>query len=324
MNLSSTFPEPLCRHLAPSEERDKSFTGRMRFHQSWYRHAILQLKPGPNPHAHGDELYGNMLIEEDAREGKNFLTPQIFEFAKERFPLSQKDNETARLYQNLLSSQPMCFNLFGPLKSSPELATVLLRLLPGFPQDAQVTNLFFEYPPKQARPLADQTSFDACISYERRGRVKGFIGIETKLTEPFSLKKYAFSQRYRQWMDRGDLWWRPNAENRFSSFAFNQLWRNHLLTYSMLNQPDPLFREGYCCVVFHPGNKHCSNAMQEYHNLLTPMGTQTLLSWPIDRIAELWVPHLKSQDQIDWFDDFQTRYLRLETSEQTWHLYTRD
>lgn len=78
MKNDVVFPEPDCHHLSPSENRKSSFTGRMRFHQSWYRRAVLGLNPGPNPNARG-KIYGNILKAEDGWQGKNYLTPEIFQ-----------------------------------------------------------------------------------------------------------------------------------------------------------------------------------------------------------------------------------------------------
>ena len=162
MTPDGDFPEPNCKHLSPSVDKDP-FTARMRFHQSWYRRTVLNLDPGPNPHARG-ELYGNMLCAKDGDEGKNFLSHEIFALAKDRFPPSPRSTSTGRLYNNLLGSQTMCFNLFGPLKDN-ELATRLVQRLPGIPKDVVVTDLLFEYAPDKAVHLRDETSFDAFVAY---------------------------------------------------------------------------------------------------------------------------------------------------------------
>jgi hypothetical protein len=84
----------------------------------------------------------------------------------------------------------MCFNLFGPLvpEANRELATRLMNaLLPG--EVTQVREARIEYRPKPvAEYLGDRTAFDAFIDYERHDGRRAFLGIETKLTEPFSTK----------------------------------------------------------------------------------------------------------------------------------------
>ena len=67
----------------------------------------------------------------------------------------------------MLSSQPMCFNLFGPLVGDLSLATRCMRaLLPG--EVGEVTEVRIEYGPSPADEyLGDRTSFDAFVGYTR-------------------------------------------------------------------------------------------------------------------------------------------------------------
>lgn len=317
MKNDLVFPESDCRHLSPSEEDKLSFKGRMRFHQSWYRHHVLGLSPGPNPAAHG-AVYGNMLTLEDGYQGKNFLTDEIFNLVQKRFPVKKDVQKSSYRYHNLLGSQTMCFNLFGPFINE-ESTTHLMRLLPGFPQDAEVTNIIIEHAPRKENHLNDLTSFDAFIEYEYPDGKKGFIGVETKLSEPFSQKECQFTERYARWMMQGEWWWKPGAENDFSKKSYNQLWRNHLLVYAMLNQETPGYSEGYCAVVYPLGDTDCGDAIKQYSKLLLPSGEKTLLVWPLETIAELWGDVLNDDvSQSQWLNDFQTRYLRLEKSEDAW------
>lgn len=64
---------------------------------------------------------------------KNFLMNETFEYAKERVA-NRRANETIdgfRLFNNLLSSQPMAFNLFYPLmlllKQNPAMVTLAVK-----------------------------------------------------------------------------------------------------------------------------------------------------------------------------------------------------
>ena len=84
----------------------------------------------------------------------------------------------------------MCFNLFGPLVGDLPLATRCMRaLLPG--KSTGVTEVRIEYAPSPADEyLGDRTSFDAFVAYRRPDGQPAFLGIETKLTEPFSPGEY--------------------------------------------------------------------------------------------------------------------------------------
>ena len=200
--------------IGPQYDRDDKFTRRMRLHQSWYRSEVLRVPYGVGPGGKSTKFRGNMLTEGPAEDGKNFLTPAIFEVAKERLEEGSGAVEPFRLKRNMLSSQPMCFNLFGELKRDPELATKLVRALWGkdiaalWGSDrAQVTGVRLEWAPEDKKEyLNDNTAFDAFIEYEMEGGGKGFIGVETKLTEPFSRDFDDREGRYSKWMTAESPW----------------------------------------------------------------------------------------------------------------------
>lgn len=88
---------------------------RMCLHQAWWRSERLGV-----PYGHGSDgpaksnLYGNMLTHEDGLGGLNFVSYAAW--AAYRAPTgSGKVVKRDRCQRNLLSSQPMAFNLFGPL-----------------------------------------------------------------------------------------------------------------------------------------------------------------------------------------------------------------
>ena len=232
-----------CRHVALN---DNPFTARMRFHQSWYLRHVLGLKPGRNPHAK-DAIYGSQLTEKDGGDGLNVLTAGIWDLVQSRIAENHgivTSSDIDRLKRNLLSSQPMCFNLFAPLADDLDLATRLVRTLPGLPSGIDVVRVEFEYRPgKKGLFLGDGTLFDAFLEYERPGGVRGFVGIETKLTEPFSRKAYEFADGYSRWMEEPDWWWRKGAEEHFPDVIFNQLWRNSLLVFAVLYHKNSVYDE---------------------------------------------------------------------------------
>ena len=129
-------------NIGPQYAKDKRFTARMRFHQSWYRSKVLRVPYGIGPRSSNTTLYGNMLTHADGERGLNFLTPHIFEVAKRRLAMKKAAIEPFRLFCNMLSSQPMCFNLFGPLVDDLELATHLVQLLlPGEIQNSNKSSI---------------------------------------------------------------------------------------------------------------------------------------------------------------------------------------
>ena len=137
--------------------------------------------------------YGNYISNgENPKEGcwKNFLTEHAFNHAKDR--VEHKENyetiESDRLFNNLLSSQPMAFNLFCPLRQmrekSPETATKVIKAaLPNYPIH-KVTEVALEFIPANHEKLTgDKSAMDAIIRFEDEQGKKGFIAIETKYSE---------------------------------------------------------------------------------------------------------------------------------------------
>ena len=94
--------------------------------------------------------------------------------------------EEPRIYDNLLTSQALCFNLFGELQRDLGLASKAVGSLLGDPA-LVVTAIEFEYSPGRSDPrfTADKTAFDVFILYTS-GDGRGFLGIEIKYAEDLS------------------------------------------------------------------------------------------------------------------------------------------
>ena len=181
--------------LGEEYKGDSKFVAECRKLQSIYRVEIGE-EIRPYRDRYGNlHYYGNYISNgEIAKDGcqKNFLTEKAFNYAKERVnPKNKKPYETIesdRLFNNLLSSQPMAFNLFCPLRQmleeSPEIATKVIKTaLPGYPIH-KVTEVDLEFIPENYKDLTgDKSAMDAIIRFEDEHGKKGFIAIETKYSE---------------------------------------------------------------------------------------------------------------------------------------------
>ena len=293
--------------LGPQSSGDNKLARRLRRHQSWYRHAVLGLPYGTGPQAKDKTSYGNMLRPEDGAAGRNFLTPEIFAAAQRREAQGVGTVEPYRLYHNMLSSQPMCFNLFGALVENLPLATRLAKALWG-DRIAEVTAVRLEYAPSPAHEyLDDRTAFDALIEYVTEAGEPGFVGIETKLSEPFS-QQHCDGEAYRRWMTP-DSPWRADAHDQVDATVHNQLWRDHLLAWSMLQRGGSRWREGRLMVLHHPIDQHCAKVVNGYRRLLRD--DTTCESWTLDEVIERW---RAAAPEVDWINEFAVRYLELERS----------
>ena len=181
--------------LGEKYKGDSPFVADCRKLQSIYRYEI-----GEEIHPYTDRYgnvhyYGNYISNgENPKDGcwKNFLTEFAFNYAKGRVnPENKKPYETIesdRLFNNLLSSQPMAFNLFCPLRQmrekSPETATKVIKAaLPNY-SIHEVTDVDLEFIPENYKDLTgDKSAMDAIIRFEDEQGKKGFIAIETKYSE---------------------------------------------------------------------------------------------------------------------------------------------
>lgn len=291
--------------IGPQSESDGSFARRMRWHQSWYRTHVLKVPYGTGPWPRSRTLYGNMLTEQSAEAGLNFLTPAIFELAKRRVAAGTGTVESFRLMHNMLGSQPMCFNLFGELAHDHELATRLVRVLWG-EHIARITGVHIEWAPMPAAEyLDDRTAFDAFIEYETQDDRAGFIGIETKLSETFSPRRYD-QPAYRRWMTP-DSPWRADASDEVAKREHNQLWRDHLLAWSLLRHPESKYAVGELSVLYHPEDHRCRDTVAGYRALLRD--ETTFSSFDLAQVVSAWKP-LAGQ----WLSQFEQRYLALASS----------
>jgi hypothetical protein len=221
--------------------------------------------------------------------------------------------ESFRCLHNMLSSQPMCFNLFAPLANDLELADQCFRtLFPG--EVGKVLDLKIEHAPMPAAEfLDDGTSFDAFVRYKRCSGESGFIGVETKLADPFSRKRYP-PQKYRSLAARSPHIWNADAFEQLSDTRWYQLWRNHLLVEALRMHPRHDYAAGIVMVVHHPLDRRGIDAIAGYRSLLRDGGS-TLASASLDQVLEACAPAVRTADQRSWLEAFRTRYVDLSGSQ---------
>ena len=307
-------------HIGPQYEKDTPFTARMRFHQSWYRATVLGVPWGTGPNPKSKRELGNMLTGESGKNGLNFLTPEIFDVARHRIEDAKGTVEVYRLLHNMLSSQPMCFNLFGLMVNDHDFATeVFKRILPC--EVEKVIHVAIEFAPEPADEfLADRTAFDAFVEFVRPDGKRGFVGIETKLTEPFSQAHYD-RPAYRRWVEQERSPWPKEYWSRLDDLQYNQLWRDHLLTVAMRDHPKSTYVCGYLMLVRHPADTHCVQAAQAYQHILKD-GDTSFMDYPLDRLLDTMKPAIRTNSQHQWLTQFQNRYLDLMLSEKDWRVMT--
>lgn len=173
---------------------DNAFTRKARLLQSMYRVEIGE-EEGVGPTKSSKRKYGNMISGGEI-SGKNFLMKETFEYAKERVKNKRK-NETIdefRLFNNLLSSMPMAFNLFHPLmlllKSEPKMVTQAVKSAFNNIPIYEVTEIGLEFIPTPIEKYTkDKSAMDAYIKFLDIKGDKYIIAIETKYTDVLGVNK---------------------------------------------------------------------------------------------------------------------------------------
>ena len=206
---------------------DSPRVARYRKHQSWWREEHRAVGPGPHPTVQG-RLVGSMLATEAVAVDRrlNFIDEAAYQHAEQRAREVQAEGGTLdakRLFSNLLSSMPMCFNLFGAIGSTPGFLNPVRAV---FDADAgEIDAVVCEAPsPPQ---WDDRTAFDAQVDYRTRSGEPRFFAVETKYTEPFGPTRYDRA-RYRQVADESG-WFEAGAAPELLGSGTNQLWRGLLL-----------------------------------------------------------------------------------------------
>ncbi len=206
---------------------DSLRTARYRRQQSRWRELERGVHPGEHPKVVG-RLIGSMFasasVEADRR--LNFIDDASYQHAERRAHEVADEGgslDAKRLFGNLLSSMPMCFNLFGAIGTAPRFVDLVRAVFDD--EAAEVGDVVCEAPSPPA--WSDRTAFDAQIAYSTRSGGRGFLAIETKYTEPFTQSRYNRPE-YRRLTEQSG-WFNHGAGDVLVEVETNQLWRGLLL-----------------------------------------------------------------------------------------------
>jgi hypothetical protein len=170
-----------------------------------------------------------------------------------------------RLWTNLLSSEPLTFNLFGPLRLDLALATRVLRLLCPDLGDrrAAVRAVWFEHAPGRgaSRYTGDHTAFDVLLGYDTPLGRTGFVVVEGKYAEACQEPAPELKARYDQIAPASGLFVEPLAPALRRS-PVQQFFRQHCLAHTMLQQG--LYEEGRLVVIAPALNHLVQTAVSTY------------------------------------------------------------
>ena len=250
------IPADLLRRHHVFERYDNRFKASARLLQALWREA-QQLPMGTHERPGGRQCrIGSLLSSAAAHEGRNFLSPEIAHIVRHETVYRERGAliDQRRLYGNLLSSMPLAFNVFAPLRLNPCLAAKVVRFLIPDIDLARVLDVSFEHSPgrNSAEFTDDQTAFDVAVRYQRSDGELGLLAIEMKFTETGSEGGEGLTHRYDELAAASELYKNPMSAVLRTGLC-QQLSREHLLTFTALHRTG--IREARFMLIA-PGHNH--------------------------------------------------------------------
>ena len=266
----------------PGRAEMTAFRRRLRYHQARWREAqghpigsqpISTARDSKPPRPLGSRL----PLDYARKTGANFLTTAAHDAVRARLAAKERHQMLAaqRLWADLLSSMPMCFNLFGHLWADHELAD---RAVQTWWPDAPGTvgDVRFEHSPGRLDRtyLGNLSAFDVAIVLDRADGARGIAGIETKYHERAKAEtpKPSRLPRYVEVAERSGVF-APGWLDAVNGTDLLQVWLDHLLVLSMLQHPDGNWTWGRFVVVYPAGNTDFADACARYRHLLVDDST---------------------------------------------------
>jgi hypothetical protein len=214
-----------------------------------------------------------------------------------------------RIWNDLLSSQPLCFNLFGELAEDIELAGRALRRMTNG-RIHRVTHIAFESSPGRGDPkyTGDRSAFDVFVDYETPANERGFVGIEVKYHEGLGDAPTPHRRRYDEIAVAMDCF-AVSASERLRQKPIQQIWRDHLLAGSLLLDQERGYSDGFFVFLYPKDNENCAGAVDMYSACLTTKASFT--PWTLEALIEA----IKAEGGGAWVEPFTQRYLAFEKIE---------
>ena len=270
------------------------------------------------------EVYGNYTSDPNG----NFLTPYIQRLVDEELA-NRGDRliDEKRMRENLLSSQPLCFNLFGELKKDSNKALKFFNLIYR-DYFSSIDNVFFEYNPARRDPrlTGDRSAFDVFVEYTSKLGKKGFIGIEVKYAETLregadsvqDILNKQFCDEPRTRKDRyeelSEGLFRKKEFKLLETLPYFQIWRDHLLAVSMCKAFPDKYDEGFFMFLSPHTNIQCRKAVNKYKELL--LEKDRLKSHFDVQWLETFIDILNIVYKEEWTQEMAQRYLGRNSNEK--------
>ena len=285
---------------------------RCRLLQSWYRVEVLGITECGSWRRGGGPVGSS--LRDGERSGANFISPTAFAYAQERVAdkLGNRDLtiDEFRLFNNMLSSMPMCFNLFADLRAAVRQgslnATAILRAVFAASPISTVEEVVVEMiPTPTADYTDDKTAFDAAILFTDDTGRPGLASIETKYTDTLGInpaskqkRKFALAKRLCLFRDEGLC--------HYESRGFDQVARNLLLTFAYADRRQLASATNY--VLAPQDDEEAPRAVTALQSRLAPQYRDRIVYLPLEAVVERGLTRAEG-DLHNHLERFRCRYL---------------
>lgn len=279
----SAAREAHCWFAVDRVPRDPAMTAwkrSARWKQAQWR-ATRGLPIGAHPYGGGADStpVGSRLALAFAREsGANFISRTVLDAVRGRLaePEPHQTLSEDRLWADLLSSMPLCFNLFGGLAGDRVAARRAVNAWWPDAPDGDVHVRFEHSPGRRDRTfLGNRSAFDAAFEIHGSSAGRGIIGVETKYHEHAVAEappKAAPLARYVEVTERAGIFvegWREQIIGK----ELQQVWLDHLLVLAMLQHPSRRWTWGRFVLAYPSANPSFSAVASRYRSLLRDEST---------------------------------------------------
>ncbi len=299
-----------------SQDND-DFKKKYRIHQGWWRTAVLLQPQGKRPNSTDMRVCNTVnACEKEINEDNkklNFLHPEAIKVAEEEIEANSSGIiKIDRLWNNLLSSQPLCFNFWAPLKNKKDIANGLLKkYIPDF---SEMVDMRFEWAPTPKKDFTgDNSAFDIMIEFKNNKGENEFLGLECKYVDSLKSSPEDRKEKEEKYLEI----FNKSQDTFLEEYKFyiqkryNQLFRNQLMACSYQQKKGNKF---YCGVFFTEKDEATQKIVDEYRETLKNKNDFIVIHY------EDFIKAIQLLDNISWEDREWTmmlwaRYIGLQLSE---------
>jgi hypothetical protein len=209
-------------------KQDAPWQAELRLRQARWREHLHQ----PAGEAGGRAL-GSRLPAGDTTS--NFLTPGVASAVAAAKEQPGALISVPRIYDNMLSSQPLSFNLFGELQHDLASAGVVGRALWPDLVD-EVESIRFEWSPGRgdSRFLGNRSAFDVALLCRDKTGASTCVGIEVKYHEDMTQDPGAPTNPRYSAVAASSGVFRDPEDHALRALPLRQIWFDHLLALSLV------------------------------------------------------------------------------------------